>query len=675
MQRVLRREKQSHRRLKKRRTNRRESAGDRREYSCHISLLSCPATMLTFNRSSGSIAMVGETLNLSERVNLSISLGESHFREFKSALQGAPGSKYARNTKDICKDVAESLVAFANADGGEILIGVEDDGEITGISHLNYDAVDLILQSPVSHVFTKTPLENVRKSKITIDGKSILHFSVPKSSRHIHQTSDGRCLKRNDLETIPFSAIDIQISRIEETSREYDRLVVDGARISDLDGKLLKVISDQISRGMSIEKCLQYLNLAEYSGIEAVLKIKKAALLLFANDISRWHPRCQVRLMKINGTSLGVGENYNVVNDEVITECICRLVEESWEKLRPFLVQTSFHSDARFRQTFVYPENACREALINAIAHRDYSSEGAGIEIYIFDDRIEFKNPGSLLSTVRIDDLKHQKGVHQSRNSNVSRTLRELGYMRELGEGMRRIYELMKSNELAPPEIDSSNNYFGLKLHHKPMYSRDEMLWLSNYDSFDLTPAEKSIVLLGRSGDLISPQEIIDRVGIVDIEEYRKLLSSLQKFGIIVTEIKKNAAKSISSKKGIPIRSVRRFKVHIPSLQLKSSGVKIEDKTPGNAIEKVENGYSIFIGNIPFNTSKKDLYEAFCKFGEILHVYIPMTPDKKNKGYAFVEFNNDKSAKEAMNSDGLINFGGRALSIKENRRTYSRLIS
>jgi ATP-dependent DNA helicase RecG len=50
-----------------------------------------------------------------------------------------------------------------------------------------------------------------------------------------------------------------------------------------------------------------------------------------------------------------------------------------------------------------------------------------------------------------IEDLRSMKGVHQSRNSYVARTLREIGYMRELGEGMRRIHELMKSNELAPP--------------------------------------------------------------------------------------------------------------------------------------------------------------------------------------------------------------------------------
>jgi ATP-dependent DNA helicase RecG len=69
-----------------------------------------------------------------DRARLSASLGESHFREFKSGLHGAPGNKAKRPNTEICRDVAMTLVAFANADGGELLIGVEDTGEISGLN-------------------------------------------------------------------------------------------------------------------------------------------------------------------------------------------------------------------------------------------------------------------------------------------------------------------------------------------------------------------------------------------------------------------------------------------------------------------------------------------------------------------------------------------------------------
>ncbi|MDR5671261.1 ATP-binding protein, partial [Burkholderia cenocepacia] len=72
-----------------------------------------------------------------ERAKTAIDLGESHFREFKSALDGRPGEKKKRPIKEIATDIAQTLVAFANADGGELLVGVEDNGEITGIPTLS----------------------------------------------------------------------------------------------------------------------------------------------------------------------------------------------------------------------------------------------------------------------------------------------------------------------------------------------------------------------------------------------------------------------------------------------------------------------------------------------------------------------------------------------------------
>jgi ATP-dependent DNA helicase RecG len=70
----------------------------------------------------------------SERAQLSASLGESHFREYKSGLHGVAGAKVKRPNPDICRDIASTLVAFANADGGELLVGVEDSGEVSGLS-------------------------------------------------------------------------------------------------------------------------------------------------------------------------------------------------------------------------------------------------------------------------------------------------------------------------------------------------------------------------------------------------------------------------------------------------------------------------------------------------------------------------------------------------------------
>jgi len=71
-----------------------------------------------------------EILRLKERLEIALDLGESHYREFKSGLQGQPDKKTNRDIKDVCDDISRTLVAFANADGGELLVGVEDSGTV-----------------------------------------------------------------------------------------------------------------------------------------------------------------------------------------------------------------------------------------------------------------------------------------------------------------------------------------------------------------------------------------------------------------------------------------------------------------------------------------------------------------------------------------------------------------
>jgi ATP-dependent DNA helicase RecG len=103
------------------------------------------------------------------------------------------------------------------------------------------------------------------------------------------------------------------------------------------------------------------------------------------------------------GTKLGAGESYNVKEDITEEGSVSKLLVRGWDLLRmTFLVQhTRFSEGARFEPKFVYPEQACREALINAIAHRDYSAQSR-IDIFVYDDRMEVRSPGALLSTLQI---------------------------------------------------------------------------------------------------------------------------------------------------------------------------------------------------------------------------------------------------------------------------------
>lgn len=599
-----------------------------------------------------------EVLRMKERVEIALEIGESHFREFKSTFEGTAGNKKLRDIKEICIDIARTLVAFANADGGELYVGVEDDSTITGVGFTE-NKITYLMESPDVYVHENTPLPALRKSVIKMNDKKILYFSVTKGTNYVYITSDGKCLQRKDLESVPIPPEEIKLSRQEQTSREYDRQFVDSASLSDLDIDLVNSFSKDLYK-ISAEKFLQYLELGEFDG--GRIHLKKAALLLFANNVHHWHPRVQVRVIKVNGTELLSGEDYNVLFDDETSDCIVKLIEKGWELLRPHLVETKLSSDALFKAQIMYPELACKEALINAIAHRDYSIEGRGIEIYIYTDRIEFVSPGELLSSIKIDDIKKQKGIHQSRNTLVARTLREIGYMRELGEGFKRIFKLLDDNELLPPELLSSNNYFKVMMHQKTIYSKEEKLWLDNFLDIPLSRDEKTIVRMGCFGKLLSPQDIWEAVGIVDTDYYRQLLESLRKKGILVSKVAKQEAIKIAKEKRINKKSVSRFLIQTPQLKIiqnKALSMELDDSD----YEK------LFISNLSYDTNESEITDLFDKYGEVVSVSLPVNRETlKIRGFAFVEFEKAESAEKVFEDRRNIYLGGRKIYIQRYKR-------
>jgi ATP-dependent DNA helicase RecG len=622
---------------------------DHRFFKYHIIINSLYETVL------GNLVMNG-SLSLVERVRIGISAGESHFREFKSALQGPMEDKKPREEREIADDISRTLVAFANADGGELYIGVEDNGAITGLHHSKRD-IQYLLNVPQTHIHKSTPLPSPRAVETEFQGKTVLFFSVPKGTEFIYMTSDGRCLQRKDRDSIPISCEDIHFSRQEKNSREYDRQFVDNATTKDLDIALIQILVNSVAKGlgMSFEKCLQHLELAEYDGSR--LKFRKAVLLLFAKDITQWHPRCQVRILKIDGIKLLGGKEYNVVHDEPVTNNILKLIEESWDRIRVQLTQTKFSSDALFKPQILYPEYACREALINAIAHRDYSIEGAGIEVHIYNDRLEFISPGGLISSISIEDINQNRGVHQSRNSNVARVLREIGHMRELGEGVRRIFSLMETNELAPPEFYSDNNSFKVVLSQKYVYSEKQKIWLDNFSELDLTREERAVVLLGIDGHEISPKEIWDAVGITDTDYYRQIIDSLRMKRILKRSKHKTQIYNISRTKRIPKKAVPQLFIVLPSAdQMLDSNELFDDSEYTK----------VFIGNLPLDIDEKKLANEFKKFGEVSNIEIPTDQySGRQKGFGFIEFSKKESAQKAINASREIIIDGRRIVVDE----------
>ena len=503
---------------------------------------------------------MSDLLLLTEKIRNTLFLGESHFREFKSALEGKPDHKKPRLVKSICADIGEALVSFANADGGSIIIGVEDNGTITGISHSAAD-IEIMLNAVNSHVYQNQKLPIVHAVSIELDGKNILYFSVNKGTNMIYQLPDGRCVIRKDKATIPASIHLIQFERQEVISREYDSLFVDSAEVLHLDTELLQLIADKYIKGLSIERYLQQIGLAEY-GLNG-LRLKKAALLLFAKNIGKWHPRCQIRFIKVNGSSLESGEKYNVITDDIIEDNIFNLVHKAWEHIRSFLAyKTEFGSNGQFVQKYIYPEDAIREAILNAIAHRDYNITNA-IEIYFFTDRLEIKSPGALLSTINIENLNTLQGAHESRNSLIARVLKENNLMRELGEGMKRMFDLMNFQELTKPILYSNGLWFSITFSNKTIYNSKEIEWLKLFEKYNLNNYQKRIVVLCMGDKLISSNDILKACNTNNIEILTSEVSVLRKFGILKETMNSKEIFKYAKQNGISKRDVPKYKVEL----------------------------------------------------------------------------------------------------------------
>lgn len=606
---------------------------------------------------------MADLLGLSDRITLAISLGESHFREFKSAYQGPPDARRFRPTDDVCDDIATTLVAFANADGGELFVGVEDDGEVSGVPHRRQH-IETMLTAPKVRIHDSTPLTSARALSVKYKDATILYFAVAKGTQYVHHTSQGRCLQRKDRDSLSIASESVQVSRAEQASREYDRHFVDGATVDDLNIHLVREVGEQISKGMSAERCLQHLELAEFDGER--LRLRRAALLLFAKEVWKWHPRPQVRLLKVAGTELKSGPEYNVSVDESARDNVLTLIESAWDLIRPHLTETRFADDAVFRTQIIYPEAACREALINAIAHRDYSIEGRGIEVHVFKDRLTITSPGGLLSSIRIEDLRNQSGVHQSRNSFVARVLREVGYMRELGEGMRRIHELMTSSDLAAPELQAESDAFSISLEHRYLYSREEKLWLDRFATLKLDRAQKTVVRLGYNEHVISAKEIWQAVGIVDTDAYRRLIESLMRLGVLKAKLTRREVETIARRRRIPRKSVPRYVVAEQTDGAVGGGKEgAGRKRVPRETEDRDEYARVFVGNIPFEISPEELTDGFGRYGAVVDVFIPInSATRRNKGYAFLEFETSVAAERARAASGEIRFGGRVVYVR-----------
>lgn len=416
--------------------------------------------------------------------------GEGQYIEYKSCFDRRNTDSFRpRALKAVAKDIAICLAEFANADGGTLLVGVENDGTISGCPY-NQEQVKILQRMAADSWRKAVPYQIEIVNHPT---GPIVVFEV-EAQVDVYTLTDGRTPYRQNEQTIWFSPDDVRALKRSKVHTLFERTITSYG-ISELEPSLIRQFRLKIGAPSSLsdEELLVQHDLAVRNGTD--IKLTLAACLLFGKPpMTRFHERCGINFRRFDGIMALTGAKNNERMDVTIEKPLPLLIEDVFR-----LINTQIGVSHKLRNLFFeerpeYPQFAWQEAIINAVSHRDYSLRGNEIEVRMFDDRLEVKNPGLPPEPVTIEDLQQRKPAHASRNPRIMRVLKVFGFVRERGEGLPRVFEETEESYLPAPELIAEGSFFKLVLRNTPIFDEETMAWLANFPLSNLNVRQRRIL-------------------------------------------------------------------------------------------------------------------------------------------------------------------------------------
>jgi ATP-dependent DNA helicase RecG len=462
-----------------------------------------------------------------EEIGLLLKQERGQFLEFISAYEYRRAAGQKKREEDLAREVVRALSAMANADGGTVLVGVEPDKSVTGIPH-DHDELHAVIQAPQNLL---RPQLSLSCEKVRLGNLQLLKFEVA-SGLEIYRVAGGRSFYRIAAETASLPAD--QIHALKEAKKHvfYERQQALNATAFDLDADLVAEFVNKTQPGKDPQVFLsQTYHLLDHS--RALPCPNMAALLLFAKDPTRWHPRAGIDFVKYDGAERQHGSALNVVKRIRFEAPLVRLIDEAVGRIKEHIRERTILHDLFFRERLEYPTFAWQEALVNAVAHRDYSLSGACIEVWMFDDHISVRSPGAPPEPVTLEQLRRQKSIHFSRNPLIVRVLADLGYLREMGEGVPRMFQEMESYGLHPPELSIDGFIFAVTLRNAPVYDEATLRWLNQFSTAQINLRQRRLLAYAYChGKTFSTAEY-ERIAEVDRDTAYRDIRLMVKSGIL----------------------------------------------------------------------------------------------------------------------------------------------
>ncbi|WP_076791023.1 ATP-binding protein [Chlorobium sp. KB01] len=374
-----------------------------------------------------------------------ISQGETLTVEFKSDLKSLPD-----------RDLLAAVVSLANTEGGELLLGVEDDGRITGLhaNHLNVSGIPSLVANKTN------PALSIRVDRFELQGKSIARIIVPKS-RQLVSTSDGLLVRRRlkldgTPEAVPFYPHEFiqrqsSLGLVDPSAMLMEQITVDQfdpLQRLRLRNAIKKYGGEQSLFSLADEELDGALGLVmDHQGRK---RPTVAGLLILGSEtlLRQYLPAYEVAFQVLRGTDVRVNEFYR--------KPLLETFEEVELQFKPWIVEEEIQVGLFRVPVPNYDRRAFREAFVNALVHRDFSTLGA-VHIKLDDDGLNISSPGGFIEGVNLNNLL--VAPPRSRNPLLADIIKRIGLAERTGRGIDRIYEGMLRYGRPAPDYSLSNAY------------------------------------------------------------------------------------------------------------------------------------------------------------------------------------------------------------------------
>ncbi len=375
--------------------------------------------------------------------------------------------EFKKSTGEL-KQALEDICAFANTGEGTVYFGISDNGEIIGqeVSDATLKRVSTTILSSIEPRLYPNVFEE------TIKNRSVLVVEV-KNGPDKPYFMKGKAYKRVGAGNAYLSRYEIEKFLYERDNPAYrfDKTLISDYK-GNIDAKTLKWFVQQAGEKRNIPNTQATTErLLENIGAYTSGRLNLGGILTFGKNIQQVLLNAVVKCAVFEGRDktgrmldhTEIKENVFIAIDRAEQFVLRNLKKSAW--INPLT--------GRRDEAYEIPYLAIREAVANAVAHRDYRSSG-NIDVAIFDDRVEVWSPGPLPHGVTLKDIRSKKKFSSPRNPVVSEALFLVGYIERWGTGITKMNTLMKLRGLLPPEFEELFNGFLVTFNKAEFIMPDE---------------------------------------------------------------------------------------------------------------------------------------------------------------------------------------------------------